>query len=224
MLPLANLTQIFAASCGKSTFLGLVPWYEFLNFQDVGNGCEVVNPVLLGPHSILLLILLAVVDDLLRLAGLFAVIFIVYAGFKYVMSMGSPDETGKALASIRNAIGGLVTALVTIPLVSYLGSQFQGGSAGASKQVAGLNLTGLPFIPDVQSGNIVEILLKVAFAILGALSLLFIVIGGYNYIISEGEAGKVAKAKQTIIYALIGLAIAIVAQSTISFVIKEYNK
>jgi len=218
------LPPLFAVVCTKSTFLGLVPWYQFLSFQDVGNGCEVQGFNLLGSHSSLLLVLLAITDDLIRLAALFAVILIVYAGVKYIMSQGSPDETGKALGTIKNAITGLVIALVAVPFVTYLGNQFNGTGTGNSNRVVGLNLGALPYVGDIAGGNIVGVLLSVVFAIAGALSLLFIVIGGYNYVMSNGEGSKVAKAKQTIIYALVGLAVTIVAQSIVSFIINQYSK
>ena len=72
------------------------------------------------------LILLAIVDDLLRLAGLAAVFFIIWAGAQYIISQGSPDQAARAKDTIVNAFIGLVIALVAIAFVGYLGAKLGG--------------------------------------------------------------------------------------------------
>lgn len=61
----------------------------------------------------------------------------------------------------------------------------------------------------------------IVFGILGALSVLIITIAGLQYIFSSGDPAKTAKAKDTIMYAVIGLVVAIFAVTIINFVIKE---
>lgn len=58
--------------------------------------------------------------------------------------------------------------------------------------------------------------------IIGASSLvavIFILIGGINYMTSAGDAGKVAKAKSTILYAVIGLAVCVLAFAIVNWAI-----
>jgi hypothetical protein len=64
--------------------------------------------------------------------------------------------------------------------------------------------------------NIVNILLY----ILGAIAVIMIVIGGVMYTTSGGDAGSVKKAKDTILYAVIGLVVAIFAYAIINFVVR----
>lgn len=64
-------------------------------------------------------------------------------------------------------------------------------------------------------GRIIQILVLV----IGALSLLFVIIGGFRYVVSQGDSSAVSKAKGTILYALIGLAVAVLAQGIVSFVL-----
>jgi hypothetical protein len=52
----------------------------------------------------------------------------------------------------------------------------------------------------------------------GAICVIFIVLGGIRYATSGGDADKVKKAKNTLLYALIGLAIAILANVIVSLV------
>ena len=59
-------------------------------------------------------------------------------------------------------------------------------------------------------------------AITGFLALvcvIVVIIGGVNYMTSSGDAGKVKKAKDTILYGLIGLIICVLAFAIVNFVI-----
>lgn len=61
--------------------------------------------------------------------------------------------------------------------------------------------------------------LSITFGILGAISVLVITLAGIQYIMSGGDPQKTAKAKDTIMYAVIGLAVSILAFTIVSFVI-----
>jgi hypothetical protein len=77
--------------------------------------------------------------------------------------------------------------------------------------------TGLP-TPGADSANLAHIL-AVVFGILAALTVLIIVIAGFKYVESQGDAQAVGKAKATIIYALVGLVLAISAEAIVAFVL-----
>jgi len=74
-------------------------------------------------------------------------------------------------------------------------------------------------LPQVQTATVIPTILSIVFGIVGALALLFITISGLRYITSAGDPQKTAQAKEGIIYALVGLAIAISAESLVSFFI-----
>ncbi|HWB39302.1 MAG TPA: pilin [Candidatus Saccharimonadales bacterium] len=59
--------------------------------------------------------------------------------------------------------------------------------------------------------------------IVGIVSIVAIISAGFKYITSGGESSKISNAKSTIIYALVGLVIAVLAQMIIYFVINEGN-
>ena len=48
-----------------------------------------------------------------------------------------------------------------------------------------------------------------------------IVYAGIQYVISAGDSGKVAKAKNIIIYAIVGLLIAVFSYTIVNFVVKN---
>ncbi|HEY1835813.1 MAG TPA: pilin [Candidatus Saccharimonadales bacterium] len=63
--------------------------------------------------------------------------------------------------------------------------------------------------------------LTIVFTIVGAVSLLIVVIAGFELVISQGDPQKVSKAKDTITYAAIGIAISVLAVTLVGFFIKQ---
>ncbi len=68
-------------------------------------------------------------------------------------------------------------------------------------------------------GNFIQRALTVVFTIIGAIAVIMIVIGGIKFSGSQGEPQGVAKAKSTIIYAVIGLIVSILAVTIVNFVL-----
>ncbi len=73
-----------------------------------------------------------------------------------------------------------------------------------------------------KNGAILEIT-RLVFGAFGAIAVLIIAIAGVQYVISQGEAQKISKAKNTIIYAVLGLIISITAYGIVSFVLNRIN-
>ena len=57
------------------------------------------------------------------------------------------------------------------------------------------------------------------FVIVGIISVIMIIIGGYNYVLSGADPQKTKKAKETILYAVIGLVISMSAWLIVSYVL-----
>lgn len=55
--------------------------------------------------------------------------------------------------------------------------------------------------------------------VLGIVAVVIIIIGGIGYMTSSGEANKVKKAKDTILYGVIGLIICVLAYAIVNFVV-----
>lgn len=67
-------------------------------------------------------------------------------------------------------------------------------------------------------GLIVNILNGII-AVLGLVAVIYIIIGGVNYMTSSGDPNKTQKAKNTILYALIGLIICVLSFAIVNFAI-----
>jgi hypothetical protein len=59
--------------------------------------------------------------------------------------------------------------------------------------------------------------LTIAFSIIGGIAVLMVILGGINYITSSGDPAKAQKAKGTIIYALAGLLVSVLAVAIVQF-------
>ena len=69
--------------------------------------------------------------------------------------------------------------------------------------------------------NYVTNILNGVIGVLGLVCVVVIIIGGVNYMTSSGDAGKVKKAKDTILYGLIGLVVCVLAFALVNFVIAK---
>ena len=69
--------------------------------------------------------------------------------------------------------------------------------------------------------NLITDILKGIIAIAGLIAVIFIIVGGVSYMTSAGDPGKVKKAKDTILYALIGLIVCALAFVIVNFVITK---
>lgn len=67
-------------------------------------------------------------------------------------------------------------------------------------------------------GDVTNIL-NAIIAVLGIVSVAVMIIGGVNYMTSTGDSAKVKKAKDTILYGLIGLVVCALAFALVNFVI-----
>jgi len=110
----------------SSSFLGLKPWFAYLppdKFDRDGKTCSVTNFEFLPKTGMsdLVPVALAIADDLLRIAGLVAVAFVMVGGIKYVTSQGEPDATKQAKDTIINAIIGLLVAMIAVTIVTFIG-------------------------------------------------------------------------------------------------------
>jgi hypothetical protein len=123
----------------------------------------------------------------------------------------------------------LTSAIVMVAMaVPLLSTQVTGGTAFAAtstfKSDACAGLGSVDASQGCGTGNagvnsIISDVVNVISMIAGALAVIFIIISGIRYMTSGGDSGKVAGAKSALIYAIIGLAVAGLAQVIVHDVI-----
>lgn len=88
--------------------------------------------------------------------------------------------------------------------------------------LAALDVSPLPQI-GFDGNNLFARIIQFFFGLLAAISFITIVFGGFRYVISRGEPANVAKAKDTILYALIGLVVSFSAFGITNFLLKVFG-
>ena len=73
-------------------------------------------------------------------------------------------------------------------------------------------------------GGLFKTIANVLIYIVGAVAVLFLILGGLRYVTSNGDPKNVTAAKDTILYAIIGIVIAILSYAAVNFVITSLAK
>jgi ABC-type sugar transport system permease subunit len=105
----------------------------------------------------------------------------------------------------------LTMSFTMVPAVTYAqASELQNGANNASGQTTG---------PSIKTT--VQNAINVLSSLVGVVAVVMLIVGGFRYITSGGDSNRVASAKNTIIYALIGVVIAALAQIIVNFVLNK---
>jgi lysylphosphatidylglycerol synthetase-like protein (DUF2156 family) len=70
-------------------------------------------------------------------------------------------------------------------------------------------------------GSIFSVITNTALFLIGAVSVLMLIYGGIRYTLSAGDSAAVTAAKNTILYAIIGIIVALLAFAIVNFVISR---
>lgn len=101
-------------ACSSGGFLGFPSWYHYLPMDH--STCKPTFTSL----SDTWLIVAAIIEILLRIAGLLAVIFVIIGGINFVTSQGQPEKTAKSRDTIINSLVGLAIAILSAAIVSFI--------------------------------------------------------------------------------------------------------
>ncbi len=202
MEALLNITSLFAKNCKQGLF-GFEPWTKYLELDPTT--CSIKNGFEAGQ---VWLIAAAVLEMMLRAAGLASAVFVMWGGFKYLTSQGNSENTRAARRTIIYSLVGVAVTIIASTVVSFVLNELIGSV---------YEDTGLP--ATEATSNQIEKIFSIAYAIAGGIAALMVVIGSFNYVVSAGDPQKTSTALNTIIYALVGLVIIVFANVITGFVI-----
>lgn len=74
-------------------------------------------------------------------------------------------------------------------------------------------------LPNVTVDSGVSKIVDVVFMAAGILAVIFIIVGGFQYVLSGGDASGIKKAKETITYAIVGLIVTLLAFGIVHYVV-----
>ncbi len=73
-----------------------------------------------------------------------------------------------------------------------------------------------------QSG-VFKTITNVLLFLIGAISVIMLIIGGIRYVVSGGDSSAVQAAKNTILYAIVGVVVALLAYAVVNFVVGNFS-
>lgn len=119
----------------------------------------------------------------------------------------------RLLSTIHLSLWAVVFAVLAIAVISP--------SVSAYSLEEGVNAAHGTNQPTELFGNtgVITSLTNILLFVVGALSVIMIIIGGLRYVVSGGNTTAVTAAKNTILYAIVGLVISFLAFAAINFVL-----
>ena len=205
---LATQQPAHAASGGFSCrpFLGMVSWD--CHIGEITNETELQNSIWLIAANIL--------TDIAVIAAYLVLSYVIYGGYLYMFSSGDPSKVTAGKKTLTHAFIGLAIVILSNVILNAIRFALLKGSGAFSDNCAAGS-------GCVDAVTLVKNLINWVIGIAGVVSAIFVVVGGVGYVPSAGDPGKLQKAKNTIIYALIGLAVVALSEIIVTFVSNIIN-
>lgn len=105
--------------------------------------------------------------------------------------------------------------VVAAPVSLAASVTLTGGADAAQGSETPSSLTG--------SGGVFQTVSNVLLFIIGAVAVIMLIIGGLKYTTSGGDQNAVQSAKNTILYAIVGIVVAILAYAAVQFVVEQFS-
>lgn len=167
----------------------------------------------------------AILPLVLVLGGFIAIIMIVISGIQFASSGGNPDAAAAARGRLTYALVGFVLLLLAFAITKAIDVVFLRGSGTFTSSLIPSayafdvdNSILFPPAANENVGSLATIIVQVLIATAGVLSFIFIIIGGFKIVTSGGDSKKLDSAKSTILYAIIGVMVALLALAIINLV------
>ena len=116
------------------------------------------------------------------------------------------------VASLLQALGGVVSA--QSPTNTSAQAACQGLPGGCADKATSAN--------NIQDN--VKFVINILSWIVGTASVIMMILGGFKFVTSSGDSGRVSSARNSILYAVIGLAIVASAQIIVHFVLTKASQ
>ncbi|MET0779278.1 MAG: hypothetical protein ABWY71_00430 [Candidatus Saccharimonadales bacterium] len=116
-------------------------------------------------------------------------------------------------------------ALVALPAPAYADAfSSSNAKSQACSGISGAEAAGQCTTTGKSVDDIIKSIVNFMSALIGVVAVVMVMVGGFKYVTSGGDASKAGAAKSTLTYAIIGLVIVAMAQFIVQFVFKEVTK
>ncbi len=114
-------------------------------------------------------------------------------------------------------------SMVVLPGATHVAVAAEGTCDSASSCAkSGADEVGSTGSSSTSVGGIIKTVVSIMLFLLGAICVIMIIIGGIRYATSQGDKANLTGAKNTILYAVVGLVVAIAAYAIVDFVLGQF--
>lgn len=131
-------------------------------------------------------------------------------------------QTMYLAAAMIATVGIFIAAILLTGAETYAQCEVQGGSELSITEGANCGQGNQQPADLFGQEGIFTTVTNVLLFLIGAISVIMLIIGGIRYTISNGDQGAITSAKNTILYAIIGLVVAILAYAAVNFVVTQF--
>lgn len=129
--------------------------------------------------------------------------------------------------NIKKTMLGLLALPVLVLGLSVFTTTFQPATANAAQMTIseGANTAKSEDQQESLDGDtgVFTTITNVMLFLVGAISVIMLVVGGIRYVVSGGDSSAVQSAKSTILYAIVGIVISLIAYAVVRFVITNLS-
>lgn len=130
------------------------------------------------------------------------------------------------LKTIHTHLRALAAALVLVAGLGVTTLHVQSASAATVDVLApckkdSVKSTVCKGADETSLNSLMQNVINLLITIIGIISVIMIIVGGIRYTTSGGDAGQTKSARDTIIYAVVGLVVAIMAYAIVNFVLSR---
>lgn len=132
----------------------------------------------------------------------------------------------KHISSLLVSLGLVVSAVAValpLPVVAQGVNVFKDACGTAAGSGSGSGICGASKSGDKGFTDLMKNVINTMIFIIGLIAVIMIIIGGIRYVVSNGESAQVQNAKNTVLYSVIGLVIAILAFPIVNFVLDKFK-
>lgn len=129
----------------------------------------------------------------------------------------------KFLRKIRVLVAAVMAIFVLAAPVVVMAQAAPATNSNKAAVCDGVALTGGDCAADAE-GNISGVVkgaINIFSVLVGIVSVIMIMVGGFKYITSQGDANSIGSAKNTILYAVVGLVVVALAQIIVQFTLNK---
>lgn len=153
-----------------------------------------------------------ILTDLTVIATYLVIGYVIYGGYLYMFSNGDAGKVAGGKKTLTHAFIGLAIVLLSNVALNTVRIALLGSNGSFAQNCMDQGVT------CVSQVDLITNLLTWFIGTAGVVALAFVFIGGISYMTSSGDSAKLQKAKNTITYALIGLAIVALSLAVTGFV------